>query len=98
MATMDFLSMNTLGFPILSLLIFLPLAGAAVVPLLRGDNLVRIWTLAVTLVNAGLSLPLYTHFDPTSSLFQFGEHRRGLRPSMSIIPWGWTAFRFCWCC
>ncbi len=75
MATMDFLSMNTLGFPILSLLIFLPLAGAAVVPLLRGDNLVRIWTLAVTLVNAGLSLPLYTHFDPTSSLFQFGEHR-----------------------
>lgn len=95
---MDFLSMNTLGFPILSLLIFLPLAGAAVVPLLRGDNLVRIWTLAVTLVNAGLSLPLYTLLTPRRPCSSLASTARGLRPSMSIIPWGWTAFRFCWCC
>ena len=43
---MDFLSMNTLGYPILSILVFLPLAGAVIVPLLPGENSVRVWTLS----------------------------------------------------
>jgi NADH-quinone oxidoreductase subunit M len=68
--------MNTLGFPILTLLIFLPLAGAAVVPLTGNDNISRIWTLLVTLVNAGLSLLLYFNFSPDSAKFQFAEHHR----------------------
>ncbi|MDR1242817.1 MAG: NADH-quinone oxidoreductase subunit M [Deltaproteobacteria bacterium] len=71
---MDFLSMNTLGFPILTLLIFLPLAGAAVVPLTGNDNISRLWTLLVTMVNAALSLLLYFNFSPDSAKFQFAEH------------------------
>ena len=71
---MDFLSMNTLGYPILSILVFLPLAGAVIVPLLPGENGVRVWTLLVTLANAVISLPLFTRFNPTSALYQFAEH------------------------
>ena len=71
---MDFLSMNTLGYPILSILVFLPLAGAVIVPLLPGENSVRVWTLLVTLANAVISLPLFTRFNPTSALYQFAEH------------------------
>ena len=55
---MQFLSMNTSGFPILSVLIFLPLAGAALVPLLGSDKQARIWTLLITLANGALSLEL----------------------------------------
>jgi len=74
---MNVLTMNTLGYPILSILIFLPLAGAAVLPFLRSDNAARYWTLLVTLVVAVISLPLYIHFDPASANYQFGEN----------IPW-----------
>ncbi|GFK94202.1 NADH-quinone oxidoreductase subunit M [Fundidesulfovibrio magnetotacticus] len=72
---MDFLSMNAQGFPLLSILVFLPLAGALVTPLLPGDNLARWWALFVTLAVAALSLPLFSGFDATSALYQFGEHR-----------------------
>jgi len=70
---MDFLTMNMLGYPLLSILIFLPLAGAAALPLLRSDNAARYWTLIVTAAVAVASLQLYFHFDPHSARFQFGE-------------------------
>ncbi|MCL1986292.1 MAG: NADH-quinone oxidoreductase subunit M [Betaproteobacteria bacterium] len=70
---MDFLTISTLGYPLLSILIFLPLAGAAVLPLLRSDNAARYWALIVTIAVAVLSLQLYSHFDPSSARYQFGE-------------------------
>jgi len=70
---MDFLTMNTLGYPIVSLLIFLPLAGAAVLFLLRSEKAAKYWTLLVTVAVALLSLQLYVHFDPNSANYQFGE-------------------------
>jgi len=74
MAEMDFLIMNTMGFPILSSLIFLPLAGALVLLLIRGDNAVRLWTMLVTCANAALSLPLYSNFSLATHKYQFAEH------------------------
>ncbi|MDH4321220.1 MAG: NADH-quinone oxidoreductase subunit M, partial [Desulfobulbaceae bacterium] len=79
---MDFLIMND-GAPLLSILIFLPLAGALVQMLLPGDNAARIWALAVTVVTAVISLPLYSRFDPTTALYQFGEHHAWI-PSLNI--------------
>ena len=79
---MDFLIMND-GAPLLSILIFLPLAGALVQMLLPGDNAARIWALAVTTVTAVISLPLYSRFDPTTALYQFGEHHAWI-PSLNI--------------
>jgi NADH-quinone oxidoreductase subunit M len=80
---MDFLIMNELGYPILSLLIFLPLAGALVQLFLSGDNTNRIWALIVTSLNALLSLPLYSHFDLSTHRYQFGEFHSWI-PSLQI--------------
>ncbi|MFH1077311.1 MAG: NADH-quinone oxidoreductase subunit M, partial [Pseudomonadota bacterium] len=60
--------------PILSLLIFIPLAGAVVLLMLKSDLYARIWALIVTLVNAALSIPLYSYFDSSTHLYQFTEH------------------------
>ncbi len=64
---------HSLGYPILSILIFLPLAGAVVGLALRGDRTLRLWALAVTVAEALVSISLYTGFDPTTAKFQFPE-------------------------
>jgi NADH-quinone oxidoreductase subunit M len=71
----DFLIMNTLGYPILSLLVFLPLAGVIPLLILKNDEAAKWSTLVITLVIAVISLPLYFKFDRTTPLYQFGEHR-----------------------
>ena len=70
----DFLIMNTLGYPILSLLVFLPLAGVVPLLILKNDEAAKYWALVLTLVIAVVSLPLYFKFDRTTALYQFGEH------------------------
>jgi NADH-quinone oxidoreductase subunit M len=70
----DFLIMNTLGYPILSLLVFLPLAGVILLLLLRNDEAAKYSTMVVTLLIAVVSLPLYFKFDKTTAMYQFGEH------------------------
>ena len=68
------------GFGILSCLVFLPLAGAAFVLALRGndeatlDN-ARYAALGTTLGVFLLSLYVYAEFDPSSSAFQFVEEK-----------------------
>jgi NADH-quinone oxidoreductase subunit M len=71
---MDFLIMNSMGFPILSALIFLPLAGALILLCIPGDTAAKNWTMLVTVVTALVSLPLYWNFDATTAQYQFGEH------------------------
>jgi NADH-quinone oxidoreductase subunit M len=68
------------SFPLLSVLIFSPLAAAAVAACLRSERALRGWTLAFTLALAGFSLPLYARFDVTTAAFQFVEHH-------AWIPW-----------
>ncbi|MBA3037527.1 MAG: NADH-quinone oxidoreductase subunit M, partial [Desulfobacterium sp.] len=71
---MDFLIPNQLNYPILSVLIFAPLAGAIVLFMIRNETVARIWTLLVSLAVFVLSLPLYFNFDPSTTKYQFGEH------------------------
>ncbi len=70
--------MNAAGFPLLSLLTFLPLVGATIILFVRGDEAVvarnarwtALWTsLAVFL----LSLTLWAGFDRGTAEFQFVE-------------------------
>jgi NADH-quinone oxidoreductase subunit M len=68
----DFLIMNTLGYPILSLLVFLPLAGVIPLLILKNDEAAKYWTLFITIVIAVISLQLYFKFDKTTALYQFG--------------------------
>ncbi|MFZ5427770.1 MAG: NADH-quinone oxidoreductase subunit M [Thermodesulfobacteriota bacterium] len=71
---MDFLIMNSLGYPALSVIIFLPLAGALALLLIPGNTAARWWTLMVTAVTAAASLPLFWNFEPGTAKYQFGEH------------------------
>ncbi len=71
---------NPEAFPLLSVLIFSPLAAAAVAACLPTDRALRWWTLLFTLAAAGISLPLYSGFNPATAEFQFVEHR-------PWIPW-----------
>ncbi|WP_439594735.1 NADH-quinone oxidoreductase subunit M [Falsiroseomonas sp.] len=70
--------MNAAGFPILSLVTFLPLAGALVIMLVRGEEEVVArnarWTaLWASLITLALSLLLWTGFDQSTAEFQFVE-------------------------
>ncbi|MBU1564468.1 MAG: NADH-quinone oxidoreductase subunit M [Proteobacteria bacterium] len=69
---MDQLLINS-GFPILSVLIFLPLAGALLLVFVKSEQLCRYLTLVVTSFVALLSLRLITGFDITTAKFQFVE-------------------------
>ncbi len=70
--------MNAAGFPILSLVTFLPLAGALIILTVRGEDAVvarnarwtALWTSLITLA---LSLVLWVRFDGASADFQFVE-------------------------
>ena len=64
--------MNQPGFPILSIIIFLPLAGG-MLALLLGKNRSRIrsWALAVTLIDLALALLLLGFFDRGTAEMQF---------------------------
>ncbi len=69
---MDQLLMNS-GFPILSVLIFLPLAGALLLVFVKSEQLCRYLALVVTSLVALLSLRLIAGFDITTAKFQFVE-------------------------
>ncbi len=68
------------AFPILSLLIFVPVAGAILLLAIdnrdeRRDGLIRAVTLGVALLVLALAILLWARFDPTSAAFQFTERR-----------------------
>jgi NADH-quinone oxidoreductase subunit M len=70
--------MNAAGFPLLSLLTFLPLLGAGIIMFVRGEEAVVAanarWTaLWTSLITFGLSLILWFQFDKSTADFQFVE-------------------------
>ncbi|MBU0481493.1 MAG: NADH-quinone oxidoreductase subunit M [Proteobacteria bacterium] len=70
----DFLIIKDGVAPFLSILIFLPLAGALLLFLTGNENFARFLALIVTLLTAAVSMPLYFGFDTTTAKYQFGEH------------------------
>lgn len=64
------------GFPTLSVLIFLPLAGAFVLLFVKNEEVCRYFALAITSIVALISLQLLFGFDTTTTKFQFVEHHR----------------------
>jgi NADH-quinone oxidoreductase subunit M len=67
---------NSVGFPILSTLIFLPVAGAVLVLLIHRskESLIKGVSLSVSVLTFLLSLLLFTNFDKTTHLMQFAEN------------------------
>lgn len=62
-----------MGLPLLSLIVLVPAAGAAVLMVLRGDGAVRWAALAVTLLDLALCIAMLFGFDTTTHAMQFAE-------------------------
>lgn len=65
------------NWPLLSLLIWLPVAGSILVLLTGGDKnagKARVIALVISLIEIALCVPLYLNFDTTTYAIQFREH------------------------
>ncbi|MFT3783572.1 MAG: NADH-quinone oxidoreductase subunit M [Nibricoccus sp.] len=71
------------GLPFLSILIFAPLAAAALTAFINDERLVRWWTLGITVAVAIFSANLYIGFDASTHLFQFVESHAWI-PALKI--------------
>jgi len=71
------------AFPILSCILFLPLAGAAVLWLFDDEDMIRTSALTIALVELALSLFVLLRFVPDSAAMQFAEHVRWI-PALGI--------------
>lgn len=56
---------------ILSIIIFSPLVGLVLIPLLKSETAIKWMSLLVTLITFLLSIPLFLGFDPSNSGLQF---------------------------
>ncbi len=70
---MEDMILNNLSYPVLSITIFLPLAGALIILLLRNAGAIRWTAFLTTTATLIVSLPLYIHFDKTTYKMQFVE-------------------------
>ena len=68
---------NTLSYPVLSTVIFLPVAGALLLALIsrKQERLIKAVALIFTLANFAASLPIFLNFDKTTAKMQFVEWR-----------------------
>ena len=64
---------NILGYPILSVVMLTPLAGAFGCFFTKNETALKLWGLLVTLITAAASIPLWTAFDRTSAGYQFAQ-------------------------
>ncbi len=69
---------TTLGYPFLSMIIFLPVLGAAALVLIRDEEASRWFSLTILTMTFLFSLPLYREFDPNLAGFQFVENHAWL--------------------
>ncbi len=67
-----------MDYPILSTVIFLPIAGALLILLMQRSNegLIKWTALAFSIINFALSLPLFCTFNKTTAAMQFVEKYR----------------------
>ena len=76
----EILASDQIGFPILSLMIFLPLIGAMVIGWLREVRWVRRAALAITFANVVFSIFLFTRFELGTDAMQFVEYLPWIPP------------------
>jgi len=70
---MEGIIINSLDFPVLTVITFLPSAGALLILLMRNNVLIKWIALLTTVATFIVSLPIYTQFDKTTYKMQFVE-------------------------
>lgn len=78
-----FLIANTLSYPILSMIMIVPVIGALITLFLKNDTVLKAWGLIVTVVTMVISFPLYSAFDSSTPKYQFAELRTWF-PSVNL--------------
>jgi NADH-quinone oxidoreductase subunit M len=73
----QYLVMNTLRFPVLTITIFLPLLGAFLLLFTKNEKAIKVTALVTGIYTFLFSLLLYLNFNPDTHLFQLGE----------LVPW-----------
>jgi len=71
---------DQIGFPVLSLMVFLPLVGAIVIGLLREDRWIRWVAMLITVLNFGFSILLFARFERGTASIQFAEQAHWISP------------------
>jgi NADH-quinone oxidoreductase subunit M len=71
------------SFPILSYIVFFPLAGAVLLWLIEDEDMVRTTSLGIALLELALTILVLLRFVPESPAMQFSEHARWL-PELGI--------------
>ena len=87
---------NVLGFPILTLVTFLPTLGAVLIALFlkkEQSKAIKYSAFAVAFIDFLVSIPLWIYYDPSRCSFR--NYMTGSRPSAFITPWVLTAFLCC---
>ena len=92
----------TFGFPILSLILFLPLLGAILLALLEEEDLIKNAALGISLLELVLTVVVLLRFVPESAAMQFSERLAWIPPlgisyhlgldGISVLFVGLTAF------
>src|SRR3990172_9424256 len=67
------LNLHQLDYPLLSLLIFIPVLGSFILLFIRNAATARLIALAFSIFELGLCLPLLLNFDSATPHMQFGE-------------------------
>ncbi|GAB6095053.1 NADH-quinone oxidoreductase subunit M [Desulfatiferula olefinivorans] len=75
---------NALSYPILSVLVIVPLIGAGVTFFLKSDRIIKAWGLIVTVLTAALSLPLFFNWNFQTARYQFAELSRDWIPVIHL--------------
>jgi len=65
--------LNQIDYPILSIIVFIPLIGAALLLFIKNATAVRWFSLFVTCAGLAAALPIIASFDKTTPLMQFQE-------------------------
>lgn len=92
----------TFGFPILSLILFLPLLGAILLALIEEEDLIKNAALGISLLELVLTVIVLLRFVPESAAMQFSERLAWIPPlgisyhlgldGISVLFVGLTAF------
>ncbi|PID77999.1 MAG: NADH-quinone oxidoreductase subunit M [Deltaproteobacteria bacterium] len=69
----QFLIFDNVSYPILSMLVFVPITGALGLFFINSEYMMKVWGLFVTLLTSVISIPLYTYFNCDSAKYQFAE-------------------------
>ncbi len=66
-------ALQQIGFPILTLLTFLPIGGAVVIWMFRDEDFIRKWAMGFAVMELFISILLMWAFTPNSAQIQFAE-------------------------